>query len=77
MSIPMRRLSLVATVMVTVLAVLAGPAVVSASAFAPGDYDNTVNTTVNNQTTRPVSGRYLVGEGRPCTSRTTSMRTST
>ncbi len=51
MSSPVRRLSLVAAVMVAALVVLAGPAVVSASAFAPGDYDNTVNTTANNQTT--------------------------
>ena len=34
-----------------VAAVIAGPAVISASAVAPGEYDNTVNTLVNNQTT--------------------------
>ena len=47
----LRRVLTFGIAVMAIAAVVAGPAVVSASALVPGDYDNTVNTTVNNQTT--------------------------
>ena len=47
----LRRVLTFGIAVMAIAAVVAGPAVISASALDPGDYDNTVNTTVNNQTT--------------------------
>ncbi len=47
----LRRVLTFGIAVMAIAAIVAGPAVVSANALLPADYDNTVNTAVNNQTT--------------------------